>query len=184
MEEVMRLSGEPGTVELARRGDSVAFETIYREYQPGITGYLWRMVGDPEVAADLTQDVFINAYNAIGRTHPGLNLKSWLYTIATNTALSHHRRRRILKWLPLGGPGRDAPVAGPEERYVEQEELGAALAALPPDGRACLLLSARDGFTFEEIGSMLRISPGAAKTRAYRARLALAKALRASEEGQ
>ena len=46
MEEVMRLTGEPGTVEMARRGDAVAFETIYREYQPGIAGYLRRMVGD------------------------------------------------------------------------------------------------------------------------------------------
>ena len=183
MEKVVRMRGDSLIVERARQGDAEAFETIYREYQQQIAGYLCRMVRDPELAADLAQDVFISAYKAIGRTQPGLNLRAWLYTIATNAALSHHRRRKIVQWSPLDERGIDAPTEGPEEPYAAREELSAALETLSDDQRACLLLSARDGFSYEEIGGMLGISEGAAKTRAYRARLAMARALRASEEG-
>jgi RNA polymerase sigma-70 factor (ECF subfamily) len=183
MEEVVRMRGDSLIVERARHGDAHAFEAIYREYQPQIAGYLCRMVRDPELAADLTQDVFINAYKAIGRTQPGLNLRAWLFTIATNAALSHHRRRRVVQWSPLDERGAESPTEGPEDRYAAREELSEALHALPPEQSACLLLSARDGFTYEEIARMLGISEGAAKTRAYRARMALARALRSSEEG-
>jgi RNA polymerase sigma-70 factor (ECF subfamily) len=183
MEGVFRVRGDSLVVEDARRGDATAFETIYREYQPQIAAYLCRMVGDPETAADLTQDVFLRAYSSIGRTEPGLNVRAWLYTIATNAAMSHHRRGRIIRWSPLDESRRDAPTAGPEAAYGTNEELSAALETLPRDQRACLLLSARDGFSYEEIGRMLDITAGAAKTRAYRARLAMARALRTGEEG-
>lgn len=176
------MPGEIGLIERAQRGDQIAFEAIYGCYQARIAGYLYRMVQDPEVAADLTQDVFLRAYRAIGQTRPGLNLKSWLFAIATNAALSYHRRRRLLQWLPLDTSGDGPPTDSPEEGVSRRAELGAALATLPRDQAACFLLWAREGFTYEEIGRILGISPGTAKTRSYRARLALARALRASEE--
>ncbi len=169
-------------VEQARQGDASAFEAIYREYQAQIAGYLYRMVGDPEIAADLTQDVFLSAYRAIGRTQPGLNLRGWLYTIASNAALSYHRRRKIVQWSPLDVGGNDVPTAGPEAQVLNREELSAALRELPPEQAACILLSVRDGFSYQEIATMLGISEGAVKTRTYRARLALARSLRTSEE--
>ena len=176
-------SGETGIIVRAQRGDQVAFEAIYSLYQQRIAGYLFRMVHDPELAADLTQDVFLRAYRAIGQTKPGLNLKAWLFAIATNAALSHHRRRRLVQWLPLDPADEGTPTAGPEECVATRAELSAALATLPRDQVACFLLWAREGFTYEEIGSMLGISPGTAKTRSYRARLALARALGKGEEG-
>ncbi|HVC32417.1 MAG TPA: sigma-70 family RNA polymerase sigma factor [Chloroflexota bacterium] len=174
---------EARIVERAQRGDQVAFATIYNAFQQRIAGYLYRMVQDSEVAADLTQDVFIRAYRAIGQTKPDLNLKAWLFAIATNAALSHHRRRRLIQWLPLDPVVEGTPTAGPEECVTARAELREALAALPREQAACFLLWAREGFTYEEIGSMLGISPGTAKTRSYRARLALARALRTNEEG-
>ncbi len=176
-------SGEMAIVERARRGDQSAFEHIYSQYQQRIAGYLCRMVQDPEVAADLTQDVFLRAYRAIGQTKPGLNVKAWLFAIATNAALSHHRRRRLIQWLPLDPVDESTPTTGPDDCVAMRSELAVALAALPRDQAACFLLWAREGFTYEEIGSMLGISPGTAKTRSYRARLALARVLRRCEEG-
>jgi RNA polymerase sigma-70 factor (ECF subfamily) len=184
MEEVSALAPNPTIVQLAQRGETAAFEEIYREYRPLVAGYLYRMVGDPDVAADLAQDVFVQAFRSIGRTQPGLNIKPWLFKIATNAALSYHRRRRLISWLPIGGRGEDAPVAGPEEGYASREELVDALGTLPADQRACLLLSARDGFTYEQIGHMLGISAGTARTRAYRARLALERILPDHGEAQ
>jgi len=177
------MAGEVGIEDVTLLDTAGDFEAIYAMYQPRIAGYLARMVGDPDVAADLTQDVFLKAFRAIGPTKPGLNLKAWLFTIATNAALDHHRHRRLLLWLPLHGANVDPPEIDPHGHFGDKEELEAVLAALPKDQLACLLLQARDGFSFEEIGAMLGISTGAAKTRAYRARWALARALRRREEG-
>ncbi len=177
-------SGETAIIERARRGDQVAFELIYSQYHQRIAGYLFRMVQDPDVAADLTQDVFIRAYRAIGQTKPGLNLKAWLFAIATNAALSHHRRRRLIQWRPLDPVEEGTPTTDPEEWVATRAELVEALASLPRDQAACFLLWAREGFTYEEIGRMLGISPGTAKTRSYRARLALARLLRRCEDGR
>ena len=177
------LSDEACLVERAQHGDQAAFEAIYHRYQPRIAGYLYRMVQDSEVASDLTQDVFLRAFRAIGQTGPGLNVKAWLFTIATNAALSHHRRGRIVKWLPLDPLDEVESENGPDQRVADRVELSAALKTLPRGQAACFLLWARQGFTYEEIGTMLGISPGTAKTRSYRARLALARALRGSEEG-
>lgn len=178
---------EPTVVELAQRGDAGAFDAIYRQYRPLIAGYLCRLVGNPETAADLTQDVFVSAYQAIGRTQPGLNLKSWLFTIATNRAITHHRRWRVRQWLPLGdsesaSPG-DNHLNAVEARYATREQLNAAMATLPRDHLACFLLHVRDGFSYDEIGAMLGIPASTAKVRAFRIRAALASALMAREEG-
>ena len=88
---------DAAVIEQARRGDVSAFAAIYRAYRSPIVGYLCRLIGNPETAADLAQDVFVKAYQAIGRTRPDLDLKAWLFAIATNAAISHHRRRRLLE---------------------------------------------------------------------------------------
>lgn len=183
MEGAAALPVDVDIVERARAGDGDAFGVIYRQFRPLIAGYIYRLVRNPDVAADLTQDVFINAYRAIGRTQPGLNLKAWLFTIASNAAISHLRRQRRLKWLPLRDSGGEPATPGHEDTMVAGQQLGEAMAALPPDQLACLLLQVRDGFSFEEIGGMLGISIGAARTRAFRARSTLVKALRSREEG-
>lgn len=177
------MTGEVDIGDVAQTDNVVHFHTIYSAYQPRIAGYLCRMVGDPDIAADLTQDVFVKAYRAIGRTTPDLNVKAWLFTIATNVALDYHRHHRLLKWLPLNGSDRERWDTDPQDRYADREEIEAAMSEVPKDHLACLLLQARDGFSFEEIGVMLGISGGAAKTRAYRARWALARALRLGQEG-
>lgn len=175
---------EMDVIEQAQHGEVEAFAEIYRQYRRPIVGYLCRLVGNPETAADISQDVFINAYRAIGRTLPGLNLKAWLFTIATNAAVSHHRRRRLMRWLPLSDSELEPLVMGHEERYAIREQLLAAMATLPKEQLACVLLQAKAGFSYSEIGAMLGISTGAAKARAYRARLALASALAAIEEDE
>lgn len=177
------MTGEVSITDATQTDTVIDFPTIYSTYQPRIAGYLCRMVGDPDIAADLTQDVFVKAYRAIGHTTPDIKVKAWLFTIATNVALDYHRRRRLLKWLPLDRSDREHWDADPQTRYANREELEAAMSAVPKDHLACLLLQVRDGFSFEEIGDMLGITSGTAKTRAYRARWALARILRREQEG-
>src|SRR5215210_3806850 len=91
----------PALVAQAQAGDEAAFEAIFEAYYPRIVSYCYRLVGEQESAQDLAQDTFVKAYYALPRTGAGLNLQAWLFTIATNTALSALRARRRRAWLPL-----------------------------------------------------------------------------------
>ena len=86
------------TLDLLRCGDSKAWEDIVLEYQAPLSRYLYNMVRDKELARDLTQDTFIEAYRGISTTEGELKLKSWLYRIATNNAIQVLRRRKIISW--------------------------------------------------------------------------------------
>ena len=105
-------------------------ETLVSEHQVKLARYLRRMVGDAEVALDLTQDVFLSAYRMLC-ADPARELRvGWLYRAATNAAISFMRRRKILQILPLD---RDVDLSAwrIDERSAATIDLQAALARLP-----------------------------------------------------
>lgn len=166
-------AAERHTVELLRQGNEQAWEEVVRQHQAGLSHYLFNMVQDRELALDLTQDTFLRAYRAIGRTREQLVLKPWLYRIASNRAIEVLRRRRLVSWLPWVDdvlPHADSAGAGQEERFVQAELVRQALGCLPAKYRAVLLLHDNDGFSCEDIGGMLNISLDASKKRLTRAR--------------
>ena len=125
----------------ARSGDPVAFERLYEQYHAPILNYLHRMVSDRALAEDLTQDTFEKAYKALPATRPDLAFKSWLYRIATNTAISNGRRKRIIKWIPFA-PGHDpASDEEIETSVTRKHDVEKILAKLPPHYSAALLLA-------------------------------------------
>ena len=152
----------------ARRGDAAAFSEIFERYHHRIVNYLYGLVHDRELAADLAQDSFLKAYRALPRMGDDLRLAPWLYRIAGNTAFSALRRRRLIRWLPLLG---DAIVVESADGHVaEAEAVQRALAQLPAKYAAPLLLHSHEGRSCGEIAAILDISPGAVKTRLFRAR--------------
>lgn len=163
----------------AQAGDAQAFATLFETYQGPITGYLYRLVRDREVAEDLAQDTFIKAYKALNRTTPDLNFRAWLYRIATNTATSYFRRQKIIHWLPFG-PGVPEPSAEPRtgDRLGERELIEATMQKLNPSYATVLLLRHQQGLSLEEAASALDISVNAAKVRLFRARRAFVKIYR------
>ncbi len=101
----------------------------------------------------------------------GFDLRGWLYRIATNQALAHHRRKRLIAWIPLSrlsAAGREPSVAGHGDRVEAELAIAAALARLAPHERACLLLDAV-GFSNDQIAAQFGCSPAAARTRLSRA---------------
>ena len=104
----------------ARAGDQVAFAALFEQYHAPVLNYLHRMVGDRALAEDLTQDTFVKAYNALPSTRPDLAFKAWLYRNATNTAISHLRRRKIVQWIPFVGE-HDRPGSDSIERAVTRQ---------------------------------------------------------------
>ena len=168
-------------VDRARAGDQVAFTRLFEQYQAPILNYLHRMVGDRAVAEDLTQDAFIKAYNALPSTRADLAFKAWLYRIATNTAISHLRRRKIIQWIPFL-PGQDHATDESIERSVgRQYDIEQALAKLPKHYSAVLLLRHYQGLSLAETASALDITENAAKLRLFRARKAFAEVYQAAD---
>jgi len=82
-------------IDRVRAGRTEAFSHIVERYEAPIKRYLIRITGDFDVAQDLAQDTFFQAYRGILKTKSDLSFKSWLYKIATNIARQYHRRRRI-----------------------------------------------------------------------------------------
>ena len=159
------------------------FAEVVRTYEAPLSRYLVRMVGDPELARDLAQETFLSAYSAWPDPEP-THLSAWLYRIATNHALSHLRRRKVIRWVPFSQltrrGGRDDQDAGgldhlfpseasPSDAIVETDAIEAILDAMDPRDRATLLLHAA-GFSGAEIGEQLNGSPASARTRLSRAR--------------
>lgn len=176
-----------------RTGNSEAFDLIVREYQPRLYRFLVGMVGEAEVARDLTQDTFLAAYRALPETSEDLNLTGWLFQIARNNARSYWRRRKLITWLPFGRSDHDderdhawepvstagPPLSGPEEIVIERIDLRNALRCLQRADRECLLLVV-DGLSYQEICAVTGLSLAAVKGRIFRAR----KELRALLEGK
>ncbi|MBX5446765.1 sigma-70 family RNA polymerase sigma factor [Sphaerobacter sp.] len=170
------VDGQQG-VEQVTASDALAFESIVASYEAPIARYLYGMVGDVELARDLTQETFLSAYRALPST-PITNLSGWLYRIATNHALSYFRRKRLIGWIPLSRlteSGYDPSVDSHSDWVVTNSAVQEALEQLDPKDRACLLLRAA-GFSGQEIAEQLGCSPGAARTRLSRAREAFRRA--------
>lgn len=156
--------------------DRVAFDRLFEEYSAPVFNYLLRMVGDHDRAADITQDTFIKAYRKLDTLTDAHSTRSWLYRIATNTAIDEIRRRR---WVSPIGPDdeqqRDRPDTGPgpEEQVMAatlDDRIQRALLRLRPNHRQCLVLSDLEDMSAQQIGEVMGLSYGAVRTLLCRAR--------------
>lgn len=160
------------------RGDAGAFAAIFDQYHQRMCRYLDSLVADGDLAEDLAQQTFVKAYRALARGDRPQNLSAWLYAIATRTALSALRRRRLIAWLPLAAGDAVRRTAPREEegRLGERELLAQALAHLSKADAASLLLRFQQGLSYEELAEALGTSPAAARMRLSRARAAFREA--------
>lgn len=167
----------------AQRGELAAFNRLVLNYQSLAYNVAFRIVGDPDAAADATQDAFLKAYRALG-SYRGGSFKSWLLRIVTNTCydILRSRQRRPASSLD------DLPVerehawqliddrAGPEDLALRQElgeAIQAGIAILPPEQRTAVILSDIQGMSYEEIATVMDSSLGTVKSRLSRGRAKL-----------
>jgi RNA polymerase sigma factor (sigma-70 family) len=153
-----------------RTGHSDAFGEIIEHYQRPIVRYLLRMTGNYEVAQDLAQDTFLQAFRGIHKTRSELSLKAWLYRIATNNANQYHRRRRLLSFIPFtGSETSDTPnMTTSSDQIVERMAMEEALLKVPQGRRVCMVLHFVEGLTYKEIGEIVSISEEAVRKRVAR----------------
>ncbi|HEX2140949.1 MAG TPA: sigma-70 family RNA polymerase sigma factor [Candidatus Limnocylindria bacterium] len=154
--------------------DRAAFDRLFEEFSAPIYNYVLRMVGDADRAADITQDTFIKAYRKLDSLTDESSTRSWLYRIATNTAIDEMRRRR---WIAPRGddepPDRADERPGPEAQVMAgtlDDRIQRALMRLRPNHRQCLVLSDVEDMSAQQIGEVMGLSYGAVRTLLCRAR--------------
>lgn len=173
----MRATGKRHT----ERADAWAtFELIVSSRHGDLRRFAHRLVGDPDRAEDALQDAYIKAYRALPRfSHVnGGSQTGWLFRIVYRTCLDDLRRGRRDR-RSVGGDVEDraADIGGPESIAIARASLTAALAELPPESRATVLLVDGHGFDYEGAAAILGVPRGTVASRLSAARAALRKVL-------
>jgi|HigsolmetaAR202D_1030399.scaffolds.fasta_scaffold00003_109 RNA polymerase sigma factor, sigma-70 family len=177
----------------AQRGDLESFNQLVRLYEGRVYNLCLRMLGDPESAADATQDSFISAYRNL-RSFRGGSFRSWLLRIATNACYDvlRVRKRKPATSLDAALSSDDEnmkldppdPSESPDDtalRHELSEAIQVGLNQLPEDQRLVVILSDIQGMAYDEIATITNSNLGTVKSRLSRGRARLRDILRAGE---
>ena len=162
-------------VALAREAPADALEAMDSAYKGRIYTFLLRILGDAELADDVTQETFTKAYRALGTLSSGHRVLPWLYRIASNAAGDQIRRRRRFGWLRLGAvkdTAEEPHVRDEHGRVPEREHIQAVLRSIPTENAMALLLHAVEGYSYNEIAEIQGCTMTAVRSRIARARAA------------
>jgi RNA polymerase sigma-70 factor (ECF subfamily) len=177
---------------LAKDGSEEAFAIIIDRHKSGVTGLIFRMLGNYEDAVDLAQESFVRVFLAINRYKSSHAFSTYLYRIASNLAISELRkrkRRRVisLTWVRSGGDSMEEfeiPIAstdsGPEMDVVEEERriaIEKAVMSLPEKYRAPIILRDINDLSYEQVAESLGLGIGTTKSRISRGRAVLREKL-------
>lgn len=158
---------------LARSGDVRAFETLYRRHTDVMYATALRITNDADLAADVVHDAWVRAVERAGRFEGRSAFRTWIVGIVVNLMREHRRRERHNDELDSDGQPQWDSTSQPAELEVagvDPLDLEAAIAALPTGFRQILVLHDVEGFTHDEIATMLSIAPGTSKSQLARAR--------------
>ena len=196
MSQTVELITQPGDIELVRafQGDSVeAFDQLFLRYHHAITSLTNRLVRDPLLAEDLTQETFFRVLRSLGRVDESFNFSAWIHRIATNLCYDELRRRKRGQ-APQAeeGPRASASIVGiedpnelldtlpskdmtsdPEDALAMRElrrEVSEVAARLPENYRTVLSLRELQGLTYASIAQVMGLSESAIETLLHRAR--------------
>jgi len=163
-------------------GQRDAFGELVSRYQARLYNAAIRLVDNPEDAADVVQDAFLNAFQSLHSFKGDAEFFTWLYRIAFNTAISLKRKRRAAISLdsvgPEGGIDPDDPSEYVKpglalERSEEEQQLQEAMVRLSHEHREVLVLKDIEGMRYEDIAEILKVPIGTIRSRLHRARLEL-----------
>ena len=181
-------------VSLCKKGDVDAFETLVIKHQKKMLNIAYRMVGNYEDACEVVQDAFVSAHKAIKTFEEKSRFSTWLYTIVIN--LSRNRLKQIKTQIHHEKFSLDDPIltdngnikvepASDEPSVLEKlekkdirQKVQRCISSLDNEFREVLVLRDIQGFSYDEIGVMLRIEEGTVKSRLFRARDAVKNCLK------
>lgn len=175
-------------VELALDGDESAYGILVTRYQRRLTAFLGQLVGDIELARELSQEAFIRAWSALERFDPRYRFSTWLFRIAHNLGIDQLRRRKLqtVSLYRTDADGDELEVIvvdldkdplGHLENRALAEELRQVIDDLRPEYRELVLLRHFAGLSYQEIAEFKDMPLGTVKNKLFRAHSVLRKAL-------
>jgi RNA polymerase sigma factor (sigma-70 family) len=166
--------------------DAQALSILYERFRRPIYSYTYRLLGNGEDAADVTQEVFLRACISWESLRDRDHLGEWLHHVATNLCIDMLRRRRRLSWWPLTRCNRNdrhaeslsdddplsrlPPDSGGIPEVAEREHIQRVLAVMPEEYALVLILSAIRGIPYQEIATIIGLSPTVTATHISRAK--------------
>jgi len=174
---------EPSDAVLAAGGDRRAFERLYRTHVARVYALCARMCADRALAEELTQDVFVRAWEKLASFRGESSFGTWIHRVAVNVVLNRVQTEKRDRRRSAGSDddGEDVIASLPARPTApgDRMDLERAIAGLPPGARRVFVLHDVEGFKHEEIAEQLGITSGGSKAQLHRARLLLREALTA-----
>ena len=164
-------------VQRAIAGDERAMRLLWSRHSPHIDAVVRRLVGDPDLAADIAQDVWIQVFRALPGYRGDSQFGTWAHRIAVNRTLNALRKVRRLAKIEVDIEDDSASVDQDGERTLLAQTIEEATKKLSPGAREVFLLHDVQGYTHEEIAKELGITSGGSKSQLFKARAKLRKLL-------
>jgi RNA polymerase sigma-70 factor, ECF subfamily len=168
-------------IKACQRGDREAFRMLFEAYKDRVFSIAVFSIGDRAIADDVTQQIFLKLFTAIGQFRGESEFTTWLYRMVVNACLDERRRRRrLVAWgetVAIRNPSEKKPQ---ERQYARQEIAEAvrtAISQLKPKFRVPILLKYIEGMSYDEIASVMGCSKGTVASRLNRGHGELAKRL-------
>ena len=159
-------------------GDERALRQLWSQYSPHIDAVVRRLVGgDPDLAADIAQDVWIQIFRALGSYRGDAQFGTWAHRIAVNRTLNALRKARRLGRLEVDIEEDSSTVEMDSDRAFLAASIEDAAARLPAGARTVFVLHDVEGYTHEDIARELGITAGASKSQLFKARARLRRLL-------
>ena len=167
---IMHKDRDAALLEDCKRGDRQALGSLVRRYERQVFNAAYRMLGNPDEAADVTQTTFLKAFENIDKFNPKFKFFSWIYRIAVNESINQINRRNRLE--PLGET-QAASTRGPDELVESRRvcnEVQTVLLELHQDHRAVIVLRHFMECSYRQISEILQIPEKTVKSRLFSAR--------------
>ena len=178
---------EHSLVEMAKQGDTVAFEQLYRSHCDRIYALCWRLCGgDAGLAEDLVQEAFVRAWNKLSLFRGESKFGTWMHRLAANVALSDRRirLRRVERETPMDESVERTAIGAADITQDLRSDLEQAIGELPERARTVLVLYEVEGYRHAEIAEMTGMAVGSSKAQLHRARKLVRKALNKEHENE
>ncbi|HET7385390.1 MAG TPA: RNA polymerase sigma factor SigE [Nocardioidaceae bacterium] len=159
-----------------------SWDEVVTEHSARVYRLAYRLTGNPHDAEDLTQEVFVRVFRSLSSYTPG-TFEGWLHRITTNLFLDQARRKAKIRFDALASDADNripSGAAAPDAQVMDglfDDDVESALAAIPPDFRAAVVLCDVEGLSYEEIADVLGLKLGTVRSRIHRGRAMLRQAL-------
>lgn len=171
------MATDPLTIRRAINGDESALRALWVEHSPRIDAVVRRLVGDPDQAADIAQEVWIQIFRALPSWRGDSQFSTWAHRIAVNRTLNALRSVRRLAKLETVMEDDTVSVEQDMDRTFLAQSIDEAVQKLSPGARAVFVLHDVEGYTHEDIAKELGITSGGSKSQLFKARAKLRRLL-------